>query len=1009
MRRNSGSQFLLLLAILLSATSGRAMDITLPAEVRVTVRNESDEPVSGARVQLLEGRPMWPPRLPGPLITTGPDGTVLLSESRPAGAAGFTWSVFLQVEAEGYFPGWAWMQFFPGAHFEQAVQLEPIRTTRIRLRGPNQEPLRRIPLHIVYIQRRTQFSDYGSPTFLFTDDQGECLWQHPSLPEGFHLVGRPEKEILPDQPVVTVSYNADQVPKAAPLLRGKLLRADDSPAEGWYAARKARLVGAGGIFSGVILESMMIRTIQVEQLAPIGPGGAFEVDAERYLVLVSPEGMPMLYQLAPETWESEVRELTLRVPEVRERTHGQVRYEDGQPVSGFSLQLREILSEGHHWEIISGRSPGRRGVPLAGTRASDRTVIPGFRTDSQGRYSLPQYYGTIIEFHDDGEGWSLKNTYDAERKNSVLRRSRKTEHGSLKDLLLAFQDEQGRPITEIRSPSAVACRGGKPVPSFHAGAGDAQGRHIFVEKDIDQVELHYHFSLGHGPQPEWKQLVDVSGPEDRTVQVTIPRDRCPLPLTGTVLDPEGQLLKQVRVLLYDPALEKYGNEYISVNHVTDDTGHFHFEIAPDNCFIEVLPARENEEQGLPGWLPVTKVDRTTRNLTVQLSRGGTIRILLPHDVGHHADGLFLERKDEEPDVSDRSRYAYFVPGRSTNELHTRIIPPGRYQLGNDLEESKDAFAALGTIQTEVRVDEVAVIDLREWKLPPAEERSSSARRWTTVTVKQGERIVSGAEVTVLSRVASEADLSQWLGEATDQYHLSPEVRAAAIEKLRETGAQAVDAIRTDRTITDKEKLLQELKEVEFESDGWNSVLMDLSDDHGQVRCQIDSGYAGVTIARVRGWLIGWQQFSADNESVTIQLRPARTLIVERPQMEKDREANHESLWLRMDHTVEPGIRGLMSLLSGRVPLDPESSGWIDHEAVFEDQYPMLQDRPNRWVMEDLPVGAAGTLILMNDSPERSHPLRETKRVTIEPGDGAQQLQFRSPIRKRQKHPAVQKR
>jgi len=65
--------------------------------------------------------------------------------------------------------------------------------------------LPRVGFSVSYVKGGSQHTDHGSPRLFFTDERGECRWRHGPLPEGFHLSGRPEKEKLADEPIVTVT------------------------------------------------------------------------------------------------------------------------------------------------------------------------------------------------------------------------------------------------------------------------------------------------------------------------------------------------------------------------------------------------------------------------------------------------------------------------------------------------------------------------------------------------------------------------------------------------------------------------------------------------------------------------------------------------------------------------------------------------------------------------------------------------------------------------------------
>ncbi|MCX7409632.1 MAG: hypothetical protein NTZ32_16265 [Planctomycetales bacterium] len=978
---------------LLPMFSVLAIDASRPARVRFVVQDEQGRALSGVRVRLLGPMPGWPERPPASVeVTTDAKGTVLVERSRPADAPGITWEEIFDVELDGYLLWRDRLSLFPGAQVEDAIKLEATRTTLIRLRGPQGEPLARVGLSISYVKGGTQYTDHGEPRFLFTDEQGECRWRHGVLPEGFHLSGRPEKERLKDEPFVTVSYKAGELPLAAPLLRGKLLHTDGSVAVGWLVARKVRFMWAGGISGG---ESQ--NTMQVEDLVRVGSDGIFEADAETYLVVVSPDGMPLLHELAPRTWLPGIREVTVRVPEVRSVHHGQVVFDDGSPVAGLPIEVATVRWRGQLWNIIIGKDAAGFPKSLQGAIASDGTMIGGFRTDAQGHYTVPTYFGTSATFRASRENWSLadwdglgtraRNVW----KRGVWERDKGQNLERFKDVTLVFEDEHGEPIPSIHCDKDTKYVAGKVSQLDRDIGEDALGQHLFIDRSIDRVELET-----RDWNRKWlplKTAIEVRDVDVQVIHVKLDNALRLLPLAGQILDPDGNEVKQARVFLYDSTSKKRdrnGNDFLGLQTTTDEEGKFSFDAAPDQCYIELGRSREESAVGLPGWTMPLAINRELREVQIRLQRGGSLKVLLPAGIGEDAQGLYVRREDAPANAPTRHSITHFARDMDRNELLSDIIRPGWYLLENYQPESTESFAALGSVRVEVKPGEQTVVDLRDRKLTERPGPADRPKSWTTIVVKHNDKVVSGAEVAVLAGVVRPEDLSRRIVEATSD---DPEVRRTAITMLKQAGAQAVDAIRAGGDERKRDDLLKELADVGF--DGLHRASGDLSDDTGQVRCEVETGRNCVAVARVRGRMIGWLAFVANGETVTVALRPSRALVVQRKRAKTKSLADkyYESGHLRLEQPSEAGMRGLLSVLCDARDYSPEHGGWVTREAVFDHQYPMRSEGRAPWVMEDLPVGAICTFTLTTLSTEDNHKSLASRRITIESGSGVQLVEW----------------
>jgi hypothetical protein len=964
-----------------------AIDAARPAQARFLVTDEEGQPLAGARVSLMGPLLGWPPTPETPPVEhTDEAGVLRVERRRPQDADGVTWREHLLFESDGYLPtGW-WVSFFPGAQKELAIRLEAERTTLIRLRGPGDEPLPRVGFAVTYVKDGVQYTDNGTPRLFFTDERGECLWRHGSLPEGFRLSRRPEGEILRDEPIVTVRYAEGETPPAVRLLQGRLLRADGSPAAGWLVARKARPAGVYGVMRGPAIHG-----VQVEDLAPVGPDGRFEVDAQTLLVVVSPEGIPMLYALNSRSWPPGAREVTLRAPEVRHVHRGAVVDEDGRPVVGLPIDVPTVEWNGRHWEVIAGWDAWRRAQWMRGAASTDGQVIAGITTDDHGAYAVPTYYGTTVELRVAREGWRWLGSELATADNIVWRRSTPRAVEELKQVTLLFEDEQGQSIPSISVGQYRAYSAGKALR--HGGSGkDARGQHLFVDRSVDRIELEARDS-----ERKWlplKTTVSVADADDQVIRVTFDSSQRLLPLAGEIADPEEKPVPGARVLLYAAGekRDELGNDFLNLQTVTDEQGKFFFDAAPDDCYVEIQRSRDHARPGLPGWTTPLAVNRQTREVAIRLRRGGTVKVMLPPGMGEEAAGMFLRRDGAPADMPVRLRNEYFSRSEDGSELRSDIIRPGRYLLATYRPEWTAALAALGAIHADVKQGEETVVDLRGMETAERLVPVGRPTSWNTVIVRHEDQVVSGAEVAVFAAVARREELAGWL-QAWQSGDKS--ARESALVALRRAGAVAVDAIRADDDELRREDLLGQLGELGY--DGLDRLADDLTDDAGSVRFEIDDGRQCVAVARVRGRLIGWLAFVADGAAVTVELQPARTLLIRptHPNMKAERY-DDETARIRPEAPMDAGMRGLMSaLVHARTTRD--YGGWVRREAVFDHQYllpyPWWTEARATRVLEDLPVGSVWTVTLpepLTEEGETRPP--KSVRVTIEPGSGVQTVE-----------------
>ena len=132
------------------------------------------------------------------------------------------------------------------------------------------------------------------------------------------------------------------------------------------------------------------------------------------------------------------------------------------------------------------------------------------------------------------------------------------------------------------------------------------------------------------------------------------------------------------------------------------------------------------------------------------------------------------------------------------------------------------------------------------------------------------------------------------------------------------------------------------------------VISDLSDDAGQVRFLGQTGRRYVVAARVPGRCVGWTAtVLASNQVLSVELQPARTLVVQLEPDRRDRQAGYDfrEAWLRFKDLPDDEAKALF------YALNLSQEGFFSWQARFpEARAPLLRDGRLTRIVEDLPLG-----------------------------------------------------
>lgn len=360
------------------------------AEIELIVRLADGSPAKGASVYVSsQERSGWmiKPRH----YTTDTRGRARWKGRLPRSMAGFrfTWTEEVSVRAEGHLPKAVSIETFSGASVREEVSLRPSRTTAIRLRDETGVPLKHRNFKITYSLGSGRHTRQET-----SDTNGGFRFEHPALRGGFRVYTDAWRRDFDDTPVANIVLTPEEVATLSPVpeIKGRLVNENGQAASGWFLARGSVATGAGGASSGPT-----IFWHRAEELLPIGGDGAFSVlPAGDQLILVSPEGVPHLFPLSPESWKEDVRRLTIRVPPVRRVHHGRLSYEDGSPAARVGLAAYSFKSGDRHWQLNLRSSQELLEFPLWQALAADGSGIGELVTDGDGRFRFPIYYGARV-------------------------------------------------------------------------------------------------------------------------------------------------------------------------------------------------------------------------------------------------------------------------------------------------------------------------------------------------------------------------------------------------------------------------------------------------------------------------------------------------------------------------------------------------------------------------------------------------------------------------------------
>jgi len=379
------------------ARIARGLDLAAPANVRVVVKDDQGKPVEGAAVRL-----MGMGNRENGSVKSDAAGVALLHDW---GQGKYDWPARLMVEKAGLAPEARPLALFPGAQIEEAIGLAPVRQTWIRVLGPEGQPLPQVAISMEYraggVEGYWPVAVPNEIMRLRTDEKGEYVWEHRPL-DRTTIWAAGHREFVAGNPAeVVVRVSAQQMVYAnvSRSLQGRVLLHDGTPAKGWCVAQTGGRYWGGATFLGTSM-------YMARGLKTVGEDGAFQLaEATRGLVLISPQGAQVAFDLEPATWEPGERKVTLHLPAMAEI--GAVVVDgDGKPVAGEEIVPWPMTPGTVSWTV--GTS-GTAAEALVNTRGEHLAV----RTDREGRFGISLPVGTSAGFNVTRPGWKLQTPQEA--------------------------------------------------------------------------------------------------------------------------------------------------------------------------------------------------------------------------------------------------------------------------------------------------------------------------------------------------------------------------------------------------------------------------------------------------------------------------------------------------------------------------------------------------------------------------------------------------------------------
>ena len=848
------------LCALLFAACGQALadlDPNEPAELIVLAQDAQKKPIEGVNVEFMLGSRADANSLYAKAVTDANGIAVLRMACPQADRVNLIWSIILRCTKPALWDTSGQAYLFSGGRVPVTVTPLQAVTTRLRVLDPQGRPVAHLPLSAGELA-------WLSP-HQTTDDQGVYVCKCPRSQEPQKVRIGGISFPMTYEAEQTLRLSESQIAQLPPhsRLQGRLLDANGAPARGAAVAQ--------AVLSGMFGGGFCVACYSADRVSYVDNDGRFTLDLgdRDILAVFSPEGIPFLYHLNLACWP-DVRRTTLHLPPVEGVHKGQLVWPDGTPAAGVILT-------------------GKFGSGNLEMSRSDPNDVPCVRTDAQGQFEVPLYFAGSRRF--EARNADVYPGDILEQEKVVVKRPDQRSHFG-RDLrgdslpthryFLRIRDSNGQ---EIQTLWATGGHGGfghqasQPSRDMHTTfLPDARGLAMLTDRPPGKLPISI---LAPDYRPV-NETVDVLVAEDSTIDITLPDAQRSHAVRGKILDPNGQLVKDAYVESYQV---EPPDKNVPVGVIRGRAFGEYAQLDPDGSFrlheleegmVDVFCS----DSPLPGWTDAVPYDANTKDLVIQLHRGGTVKVLLP--VGaKFASGITLEYAGEIHQDTSWLRPDSRPEGNAIIFSHVR---PGSWNV-NLLESSlvisfADTSERTTLGRVEVKEGEETVLDLR------AKPDIMPMRQVVKFTA--GGKPISGAAVRLYATWAT--DDANLAADLKDLANDNVKVREGADAALRRAGKAGVGAILANKIAGPEAKLRAEAilasqrpKDGRLES--VKPMQADITDDDGTATFSLHGGRRYIAVARLPGKWIGLTAFTTANKPaapIEIVASRARTLQLTAP-------------------------------------------------------------------------------------------------------------------------------
>ncbi|HVT80910.1 MAG TPA: carboxypeptidase-like regulatory domain-containing protein, partial [Phycisphaerae bacterium] len=423
-----------------------------PAALTFAVKDSAGKPISGATVT---ARPVFG-KGPHTTALTDDAGTAILRLTAPGDE--ITWMSQIDIDKGPTLHFQTNATLFPDAQLTIPGTLKAADATLVQVLGPKGETPAYVPLQFEYIlinaYGATHYDERNNPA-LRTNDQGQYLWRHPTL-KSFQVSAGGKTVASPSAEKVTIQLSQEQYNRVlnTHIIEGQLFLPDGKPAEKWQVVNHTERRSGGGIVAGIAIPVDIYRGDEVQHP---GPDGSFRIVApSEFLTILSPEGIPFIFALSPQSWAGNPHRLVLTTPVEKDKITGQLVDEAGKAMVGVRVSINSMRTDGGMWRMQLGEGSSSSIMDNYLDNVDAGEVV----SDAEGRFSYPVYAGakpdgTFI-FGEASQYYSHEHA--GSDAKLILRRyaTNNRPPSAMKDVTVRFVDSKGQEVTDLKFDKVTA-------------------------------------------------------------------------------------------------------------------------------------------------------------------------------------------------------------------------------------------------------------------------------------------------------------------------------------------------------------------------------------------------------------------------------------------------------------------------------------------------------------------------------------------------------------------------